>query len=92
MPVYQSGSYTYIPTGTTTLIATGSGTINSVVIGGGTLGTIIIYDDISATTRIIASFDATTPRGVYPIGVSFAKGLTVVTGAATNVTITWCRG
>jgi hypothetical protein len=92
MPVYTSGSYAYISTATTTVVAKNSGTIANVIIGGGTLGTIVIYDNTAGSGTIIASFDATAPRGVYPINASFATGLTVVTGAATTLTITWVRG
>lgn len=90
--VYTPGSYKYIITAVTTTLVTGSGTVNSIIIGGGTLGTIVIYDNIAGSGTIIASFDATTPRGTYPINASFATGLTVVTGAATQLTVTWVRG
>lgn len=85
--VVQQGHPTYISTATTTLVETGPGVLHTITIGGGTLGTIAIYDGLTAGGTLIASFDATTPRGSYTLDINFSVGLTIVTGAATLLTI-----
>lgn len=81
------GSSTVISTATTTVVASGPGVVVRIIVTGGTLGAIDLYNNIAASGTKIAAFDATTGRGTYEIGAVFTTGLTVVTGAATNVTV-----
>lgn len=92
MPVYTPGSITPISTGTTTLIATGSCTLNNIVVTGGTTGTIKIYDALTATGTPKYDFDTTNTLASYVMNASFATGLTIVTSAATKVSVSWYRG
>lgn len=85
--VVHQGHPIYISTGTTTLVTTGPGILHLIAIAGGTLGTIAIYDGLTAGGTLIASYDATAPRGSYLLDISFSVGLTVVTGAATQLTV-----
>lgn len=79
---------TYISTATTTTAKTGTGQFGGIVIEGGTLGTITIYDNTAASGTILAAFDATAGRGQYDFkGIGFYTGLTIVTGAATQLTV-----
>lgn len=87
----HQGQPAYISTATTTLVATGPGMLHLIAVGGGTLGTIAIYDGLTAGGTLIASFDATTPRGSYVLDIRFSVGLTVVTGAATLVTVSFTQ-
>lgn len=84
-------SYTYISTGTTTVIATGDAILHSITVNGGTTGTIIVYDNTAASGSIIASFDTTNTPANYVFDVTTSKGLTVVTSAATKVTVSWTQ-
>ena len=86
-PNYFKGAY--ISTATTTLVKTGGGYLNRITIEGGTLGTVIVYDNTVASGAILASFDVTTPVGSYPIEAAFTVGCTVVTGAATKLTVSF---
>ena len=78
---------TYISTATTTVVKTGAGLLHTIVVQGGTTGTIIGYDNTAASGTILFSFDTTVALATYTFDVSFAVGLTVVTSAATKLTV-----
>ena len=78
---------TYISTATTTVCKTGAGLLNTVTVQGGTAGTIIGYDNTAASGTILFSFDSTNALETYTFNVSFAIGLTVITAAATKLTV-----
>lgn len=80
---------TYISSATTTAIKSGQGVLHSVVVNGGTAGTIIIYDNTAGSGTIIASFDSTNALATYVFDVQFSTGLTIVTGGATKVSVSW---
>lgn len=80
---------TYISTAATTLIKTGQGRLSKVTVQGGTAGTIILYDNTAGSGTILASFDSTNALETYLFDIQFLTGLTVVTSAATKLTVTW---
>lgn len=92
MPVYTPGSITPISTGTTTLVCTGACTLNGIVVTGGTTGTIKIYDALTATGTPKYDFDTTNTIASYTMNASFATGITIVTSAATKLSVSWFRG
>lgn len=85
--VYTQATPTFINTATTTVVVTGQGTLVNIIINGGTTGTITIYDNTAASGTKIADFDTTNSIASIPFGSKFAKGLTVVTSAATKLTV-----
>ena len=85
--VEQRNNATYISTATTTVVKTGAGLLHTIVVQGGTTGTIIGYDNTAASGTILFSFDTTVALATYTFDVSFAVGLTVVTSAATKLTV-----
>lgn len=87
LKVEQRNNYTYIVTATTTVVKTGAGLLHTITVEGGTTGTIIVYDNTAASGTIIASFSTTNAMATYTFDVSFATGCTVVTSAATQLTI-----
>jgi hypothetical protein len=87
--VEQRYSPTYISTATTTTVKSGAGFLHRLIVNGGTTGTIIIYDNTAASGTIIASFDTTNAIASYEFNVTFATGLTIVTSAATKLTVAW---
>lgn len=89
LKVNQVFNDTYISTATTTVVKTGAGLLHTIIVNGGTTGTIIIYDNTAASGTIIASFDSTAALNTYTFNCSFATGLTVVTSAATKVSVNW---
>lgn len=80
---------TYISTATTTTIKTGAGLLHTIVVNGGTAGTIIVYDNTAASGTIIASFDSTNALATYILNAKFTTGLTIITAAATKLTVTY---
>lgn len=54
---------------------------------GGTAGTIIGYDNTVGSGSIIFSFDSTNALNTYTFDEEFVNGLTVVTSAATKLTV-----
>ncbi len=85
--VEERNAANYISTAATTLVKTGGGLLHSVVYEGGTSGTIVIYDSLTGSGTVLASFDAPTALGFFIFDVTFSTGLTVVTAAASKVTV-----
>lgn len=85
--VENRNNATYISTATTTVVKTGAGLLHTITVQGGTTGTIIGYDNTAASGTILFSFDTTVALATYTFDVSFAVGLTVVTSAATKLTV-----
>ena len=83
------GTPAYISTATTTVVKSGAGHLHSLVVNGGTAGTIIGYDNTAASGDIVFSFDSTNALATYMFDVSFTNGLTIVTGAATKVSVSF---
>ena len=82
-------SYTAISTATTTVIRTGAGVLDRIIVTGGTTGTIVIYDNVAASGTKIADFDTTNALANYVFNAAFATGLTIITSAATKITVIW---
>ncbi len=81
-------NYTYISTATTTVCRSTSGKLHTITVQGGTGGTIIGYDNASAGAgTIVFSFDSTNALASYHFDINLIKGLTIVTGAATKLTV-----
>lgn len=92
MKVEQRFSYASISTATTTTVKSGAGFLHTLSILGGTAGAITVYDNTAGSgTTICATF---TPGSVstpitLTLNVSFGTGLTIVTGAATVITVSY---
>lgn len=89
--VEQRFSYLTIKTATTTTVS-GAGFLHAINIIGGTLGTIAVYDNTAASgTEIVPTFTptATLPNPPLVFNVSFSTGLTIVTGAATIISVSY---
>lgn len=79
----------YISTGATTVVRSLPGVLGSVIVTGGSAGTIIGYDNASAASGdIVFSFGSTNAIQSYKFDCILVNGLTVITSAATQVTIT----
>lgn len=89
MEVEQVFTDTYISSATTTTMKTGAGLLHTIVVNGGTAGTIIVYDNTAASGTIIASFDSTNALATYTFNCTFATGLTIITSAATKLSVNW---
>src|SRR5947209_3256613 len=87
--VEQRNGFAYISTATTTVVKNAAGFLHTLTVEGGTAGTIIVYDNPSGAGTIIASFDSTNALASYRFDLSFVNGLTIITGAATKLTVAY---
>lgn len=93
--VEQRFSYTPITTAATTVVKASAGFFHGIVINKAVAtGVITIYDNTSAAGTKIGTitFGASLlsdPPIVAPYNVSFATGLTIVTSAATDLTVAY---
>lgn len=76
-----------ISTATTTVVKDGAGILHLITINGGTLGAITVYDNNAGSGTKIATLDASADRRSYFYNVRFTTGLTIVTAAATDITV-----
>jgi hypothetical protein len=79
--------YATISTGTTTTVKSGKGILHRIIVTGGTTGTIVIYDNTAASGTKIADYDTTNALATFDFDVAFSTGLTIVTSAATKLTV-----
>ncbi len=79
--------YTNITTGTTTVVKTGKGRLIRITVNTTAAGAITIYDNTAASGNKIATLPSSVAVGTYEYGGRFATGLTIVTGAASDVTV-----
>lgn len=79
----------YIVTATTTVIKTGPGLLHTITVAGGTAGTIIVYDNTAASGTVLANFSSTNAIQTYIFDVAFTTGLTIITSAATSVSVAY---
>jgi hypothetical protein len=82
-------SYATISTAATTTVKSAAGFLHRLTVTGGTTGTIVVYDNTTATGTKIADFDTTNALASYELNVSFATGLTIITSAATKITVSY---
>ena len=78
-----------IATNTTTVVKTGAGVLHSIVVNTTAAGAITIYDNTAASGTKIGTMKASIVEGTYVFDVAFTKGLTIVTAAASDITVTY---
>lgn len=88
MPL-PADDYVRITTGTTTQVYTGPCILKSIIVNTTAAGTIGIIDAISGTTVNIGQLQASVNPGVYLYNVKCSLGIRIVTGAASDVTVTF---
>lgn len=92
LKVEQRFLYQTITTATTTTIKSSSGFLRTITILGGTAGAITVYDNTAGSgTTICPTFTpgAVTPPVTLVFDCTFATGLTIVTGAATIIQVSY---
>lgn len=91
--MYNTREYqkTYISTGTTTQVATGKGVLQAITVNTTAAGTISIIDGTSGSTVNIGLLKASVVEGTYWYNCVFANGLRIITGAASDITVTWAQ-
>ena len=71
----------------TTVVKSGLGFLHSIIVTGGTAGTIIAYNNTAGSGTTIFNMDSTNALATFVFNVEFTVGLTIVTGAATKITV-----
>lgn len=82
-------NYTNISSATTTVVKSGRGNVARIVINTSAAGAITVYDNTSAAGTKIATFASSVAAGTYEFGCKFNTGLTIVTAAASDLTVIW---
>lgn len=82
-------NYTNIASGATTVVKSGKGTLERITINTTAAGAITIYDNTSAAGTKIATLPSNAVVGTYEFGCRFGTGLTIVTAAASDITVIW---
>lgn len=90
LPTTNRGySYANIATQTTTTPKPTAGFLHSITINDDCAGAITIYDHDGASGDKIGTIKAATAEGTYTFDVEFLTALTIVTGAACDLTISY---
>ncbi len=84
-----SFGFSNIATNTTTVVKIGAGHLHSIVINTTAAGTITVYDNTAGSGTKIAILKASVVEGTYLYDCAFSTGLTIVTGAASDITVTY---
>lgn len=87
MRVRFPGSNAYISSATTTTVKSGSGYLRSITVGETAAGAITIYDNTAGSGTVIGVLKASIAERTYYFESSFATGLTIVTAAASKISV-----
>jgi hypothetical protein len=87
--VEQRYLYASVATAATTPIKSGAGFIHQIRVVGGTLGAVTVYDNTAGSGTIIVPTVTPTTAGILIEDVTFSTGLTIVTAAATIITVSF---
>lgn len=83
----RPSNYANISTATTTTVKSGTGTLQRIVVNSTAAGAITVYDNTAGSGTKIATLKASIGEGTYTFGATFNKGLTIVTAAASDITV-----
>jgi len=87
--IVEANDFVNIATATETEVKASSGILATVVVNGGTMGAITIYNGAVAGGLKVATIAAPLAGMLFPYGVHCPNGITVVTAAATDITVTY---
>jgi bifunctional ADP-heptose synthase (sugar kinase/adenylyltransferase) len=82
-------SYSHIASATTTVVKNSPGLLHSIVVNTTAAGAITVYDNTAASGTVVAILKASVAEGTYLYDVTCTTGITVVTAAASDITVTY---
>ena len=83
----HQGSFLNITSATTTTVKSGRGILKAIIVNTTAAGTITIYDNTAASGTKIGTMKASIAENSYEFNALFQTGLTIVTGAASDITV-----
>lgn len=86
---WPSFAFKNITTNATTTVKSASGHLHSIVVNTTAAGTIAIYDNTTNSGTLIGTMKASIAEGTYIFNCQFATGLTIVTGASSDITVNY---
>lgn len=89
MKVEERFSYSNITSATTTTVKSGAGFVHAITVNTTAAGTITVYDNTAGSGTKIATFKASVVEQTFFLNASFGTGLTIVTAAASDVTVSY---
>lgn len=89
MRVEHAYSPSYISSATTTVVKTGAGFLRSITVTETAAGAITVYDNTAGSGTVIAVLKASIGERTYTFDVAFTTGLTIVTAAASKITVAY---
>lgn len=87
--VEERFSYANITTATTTTVKSGAGFVHAITVNTTAAGAITIYDNTAGSGTKIGTLKASVAEQTFILNVTFGTGLTIVTAAASDITVSW---
>lgn len=87
--ITEGHNFSNIATATTTTVKSGSGVLRRITVNTTAAGAITVYDNTAGSGTKIATLPSSAVVGPYEYGVKFATGLTIVTAAASDITVAY---
>lgn len=81
--------YEHLNRAQTLTLKPGAGVLHAIIVNTTANGTITLYDNTAGSGKIIAQLKASIAENTYAYDLKFITGLTVVTAAASDITITY---
>jgi hypothetical protein len=82
-------TYKNITAAATTVVKSGAGELRSVTVNTTAAGTIKIYDNTAGSGTLIGTLKASVGEQTFQYDVAFGTGLTIVTAAASDITVSY---
>lgn len=83
-------AYRHINLAGTYNITSGGGTLKRIVVNTTAAGAITVYDDDSAVaTSLVATLKSNIVENSYEYDIQYNRGLTIVTAAASDITVVY---
>lgn len=82
---------THISTATTTQVATGTSRLIAIVVNTTAADTIGILDNTTGSTVNVGELQASVLPGTYTYNIIMAKGIRIITAAASDITVIYSK-
>jgi len=89
MQFVNNNTYSNIASATTTVVKASAGHLHSITVNTTAAGAITVYDNTSAAGNKIATLKASIVENTYVYDCAFGTGLTIVTAAASDITVSY---